>query len=84
MITPILGTMVPVLTKFLTSFSLSAKNFCFSLGFCEDFQYLITFKEVSESVDGLDIRVNLADPKIKNSVVIIFDSNSGNFWRMIF
>ena len=52
--------------------------------FCENFQYLITFNEISESVDGLQIRVNLANPKIKNSVVIILDSNSSNFWRMIF
>ena len=50
----------------------------------ENFQYLVTFDEISESVDGLQIRVNLANPKIKNSVVIIFDSNSSNFWRMIF
>ena len=57
--------MVPVLKKFPTSFSLSAKNFCFSLVFCEDFQYLIGFNEVSESVDGLQIRVNLVNPKIK-------------------
>ena len=44
----------------------------------------MTFNEVSESVDGLQIRVNLGNPKIKNSVVIIFDSNSSNLWRMIF
>ena len=68
----------------ISSFSLSVKNFCFNLVFCENFQYLITFNEVSESVDGLQIRVNLAYPKIKNSVVKIFDSNSSNFWRMIF
>ena len=43
-----------------------------------------TFNEVSESVDGLQIRINLANPKIKNSVVIIFVSNSSNLWRMIF
>ena len=67
--------MAPVLKKFPTSFSLLVKNFCFSLVFRENFQYLITFKEVSESVDGLQIRVNLANPKIKSSVVIIFDSN---------
>ena len=73
--------MVPVLRKSLTSFSLSVKIFCFSLVFCENFQYLITFNEVSESVDGLQIRVDLANPKIKNSVVIIFDSNSSNFWK---
>ena len=71
-------TMIPVLRKFPTSFSLLVKNFCFSLVFCENFQYLITFKEVSESADGLQIRDNLANPKIRNSVVIIFDSNSSN------
>ena len=53
-------TVVPVLKKFPTSFSLSVKIFCFSLVFCENFQYLITFNEVSESADGLQIRVNLA------------------------
>ena len=57
--------MVPALKKFPTSFSLLAKNFCFSLVFYESFQYLITFNEVSESVDGLQIQVNLANPKIK-------------------
>ena len=57
--------MVPLLKKFPTSFSLLAKKFCFSLDFCENFQYLITFNEVSQSVDGLQIRVNLANPKIK-------------------
>ena len=66
--------MVPVLKNFPTSFSLLVKNF----------QYLITFNEVSESVDGLQIRINLANPIIKNSVAIIFDNNSSNFWRMIF
>ena len=70
--------------KFPTSFSLLVKNFCFSLVFCENFQYLITFNEVSKSADGLQIRLNLANPKIKNSVVKIFDSNSSNGWRMIF
>ena len=80
----VVHTMVPVLKKFPTSFSFLVKNFCFSLVFCENFQYLITFNEASESVDGLQIRVNLANPKIKNSVVIIFDSNSSNFWRTIF
>ena len=45
---------------------------------------MITFNEVSESVDRLQIRVNLVNPKIKNSVVIIFDSNSSNVWSMIF
>ena len=49
------NTMVPVLKKFPTSFSLSIKNFCCSLVFCESFQQLITFNEVSESVDGLQI-----------------------------
>ena len=76
--------MVPVLKKFPTSFSLSVKRFCFSLDFSENFQYLITFNEVPESVHGLQIRVNLANSKIKNSLVIIFDSNSSNLWRMIF
>ena len=66
--------MVPVLRKFLTSFSLSAKSFCLSLAFCENFQYLITFNEVSESADGLQIRVNLANPKIRNLVVKIFEN----------
>ena len=70
--------------KFPTSFSVSANNFCFSLVFCENFQYLISFNEVSESVDGLEIRVNPVNPNIKNSVVIIFDSNLINCWRMIF
>ena len=74
----------PSLEKIPTSFSLLVKIFCFSLVFCENFQCLITFYEVSESVDGLQIRVNLANPKIKNSVVIIFDSNSSNFWGVIF
>ena len=75
--------MVPVLKNFPLLFLLLFKNFCFSLLFFgENFQYLITFNEVSESVDGLQIRVNLANPKIKNSVVIIFDSNSSNFWRI--
>ena len=50
----------------------------------DNFQYLITFNDVSESVDGLQIRVNLVNQKIKNSVVIILDSNASNFWRMIF
>ena len=57
--------MVPVLKKFPTSFSPLAENFCFCLVVCENFQYLITFNEVSESVDGLQIRVNLANPKLK-------------------
>ena len=76
--------MVPVSRKFPTSFSLSVKNFCFSLVYCENVQYATTFNEVSKSADGLQIRVNLANPKIRNSVVIIFDSNSSNLWRMIF
>ena len=70
--------------KFPISFSLLVKNFCFRLVFCENFQYFITFTEVSESADGLQIWVNLANPKIRNSVVIIFYSNSSNPWRMIF
>ena len=41
------------------------------------------FNEVSESVDGLQIQVNLADPKIKNSVVIISDSNSSTHFHRI-
>ena len=53
------------------------------MAFCQNFQFLITFNEASESVDGLQIRVNLANPKIKNSVVIILESNLSNFWRMI-
>ena len=57
--------MVPVLSKFPTSFSLSVKIFCFHLVSCEDFHSLIIFNEVSESVDGLKVRLNLADPKIK-------------------
>ena len=40
--------------------------------------------KASGSADGLQIRVNLANPKIKNLMVIIFDSNSSNDWRMIF
>ena len=62
--------MVPVLKKFPPYFSLFVKKFCFSLVFCENFR--------------LQTQVNLANLKIKNSVVIIFDSNSSNFWRMIF
>ena len=77
-------TMVPLLQKFPTSFSLSVKNFCFHLLSCANFQSLVTFNRVSESVDGLQIRVNLADPKIENSVVTVFESNSSNFWGMIF
>ena len=76
--------MVPVLKKIPASFSLLVKYFCFSLVLYENFQYLITFNEVFESVDGLQIRVNLANLKLKKSVVIIFDSNSSSFWRMIF
>ena len=76
--------MVPVLKKISTSFSLLVKNFCFNLVLCENLQYLITFNEISESVDGFQIRANLANPKIKNSVVIIFDSNSSNCGGMIF
>ena len=79
-----LCTMAPVLKKISHFFFTISKKILFQLGFCENFQYLITFNEVLESVDGLQIRVNLANPKIKNSVVIIFDSNSGNVWRMIF
>ena len=60
------------------------KKICFGLVICENFQYFITFNGVSESVDGLKIRVNLANPKIKNSVVIIFHNNSSNFWRILF
>ena len=60
------STMVPVSKKFSTSFSLSVKDFCFSLVFfCENFQYLITFNEVSESIEGLQIRDNLANCKNK-------------------
>ena len=58
------NTMVPVMKKIPTSFSLLVKNFCYSLACCKNVQYLIAFKEVSESVDGLQIRVNLANPKI--------------------
>ena len=65
--------MVPVLRKFATSFSLLVKNFCFHLVSCENFQLLITSSEFSESFDGLQIRVNLADPKIKK-IVTVFDS----------
>ena len=78
------NTMAPVLRKFPTSFPLLVKNFCFSLVFWENFQFLTTFNEVSESVHGLQIRVNLANPIIKNSLVIIFYSNSSNLWRIIF
>ena len=62
----------------------SGKKICFGLVICENFQYFITFNGVSESVDGLKIRVNLANPKIKNSVVIIFHNNSSNFWIILF
>ena len=57
--------MVKVLKKFPTSFSLLAKKICFSLVFCENFQYLISFNDVSESVEGLQIQVSLANSKIK-------------------
>ena len=77
-------TMVPVLRKFPTSFSRLVKDFCFQLASCENIHSLVTLNEVFESVDGLQIRVNLADPKIKNSVVIVFDSNAINPRRMIF
>ena len=75
--------MVPVLRKFPTSSSLLAKKL-FQSGFFESFQSFITFNDVSGSVDGLQIRVNLTNPKMRNLVVIIFDSNSSNLWRMIF
>ena len=52
--------------------------------YCENFQYFLTFSKVSGSADGLQIRVNLANPKTRSPVVIIFDSNSSNLWRMIF
>ena len=74
----------PSLEKSSHFFFTISKKFCFSLVFCENFQYLIAFNEVSESVDRLKIRVNLGNPKIKHPVVIIFDSNSSNVWRMIF
>ena len=61
-------------------FTISEKIFVL----CENVQYLITFNEVSESVDRLEILVNLANPKIKTLVVIIFDSSSSNLRRMIF
>ena len=76
--------MVPFLRKFPTSFSLSVKSFCFSFVFRENFQSLIAFNEASESDDGSKIHLDPLNPNIKNSVVIIFDSNSSNFWRMIF
>ena len=57
--------MVPFLRKFPTSFSLLVENFCLHLVSCENFQSLITFDEVSESVDGLQIQLDLANPKIK-------------------
>ena len=63
----IVFTIVPVLRKFPASFSLLVKNFCFSLAFCENVQYLITFNEVSESVGELQIRVNVANPKTKKN-----------------
>ena len=47
--------MVPILRKFATSFSLLVKNFCFQLVSCEKVQSLITFNEVSESANGLQI-----------------------------
>ena len=75
---------VPVLKQFSTSFSLLAKKFLFQLVSCENFQSLITFNEVSGSVDGLQIRVNLANPKINNSVVTVFESNSSNLWGIVF
>ena len=36
-----------------------------------------------KSVDGLEIKDDLANQNIKNSVIIIFDSNSSNFLRII-
>ena len=50
-------------TKFPTSFTTS-KNVLLIFSSC------ITFDETSESVDGLQIRVNLANPKIADSIVI--------------
>ena len=70
--------MVPVLRKFPTSFSLSVNNFCFHLVSCENLQSPITFNDVSESVDGLQMQVNLPDPKIEKSVVTVFYSKSSN------
>ena len=55
--------MVPVLKKVSHFFFTISKKSCFSLVFCENSQYLISFNEVSESVDGLKIRVNLAIQK---------------------
>ena len=77
-------TMVPVLKKSHFFFTIGKKFFVLACFFCENLQYLVTFNEVYESVDGLQIRVNLANPKIKNSVVIIFYNNSSNVRRMIF
>ena len=58
-------TLVPILRKFPISFSLLVKNVCFHLASCENFQYPIAFNEISESVDELQIRVNLANREIK-------------------
>ena len=44
---------------------------------CEGFHSLITFNEVYESVDRLQIRVHqLVNLKMNNSLVTVFDSNS--------
>ena len=48
--------MVQVLGKFSTSFSPLVNEF-FSLGFLSKLPVIITFNNVSESVDGLQIRV---------------------------
>ena len=76
--------MVLIWRKFPSSFLLLVKNFCLQLVSCKDFQSLKTLNKVSKSNDGLKIRVNLANLKIKNSVLTVFDSNSSHLWRMIF
>ena len=59
--------MVPVLKKIPISFSLLVKTSVLACFFCGNFHCLVTFNEVSESVDGLQIPINLANPKIKKN-----------------
>ena len=68
-----LSTMVPVFKKFTTSFSLSIRNFYFHLVSCENFQSLVTFNEISESVDGLQIenRKNFENIIFRSKVIAI-------------
>ena len=70
--------MVPVLKKFPHLFLTISKMFLLSLVSCEDFHWPIALHEIPASVDGLQIRVNLANPKLKSLfIVTAFDSNRG-------